>query len=309
MAAPPMLSFYEAAAKNLRMSQLLFLLLFLLFFALGSAIGNAYGNAGYGVALALILYAILAATAWFSGSSVVLSIHGAREADPAEHRRLLNVVEEMRIASGLPMPRVYLMESEGMNAFAAGRRPREAAVAVTTGLLDGLSREELQGVIAHEMAHIKSRDTLYYICAAVLVGSIALLADMFLRGTFFGGRRQAGRVGRGNAAFVLLGILFALLAPLSAKILQMSISRQREYHADAEAAWFTRNPLGLASALEKIALVGSDVSGKNRGTQHLFIVNPVRRFTETSTALFSTHPPTALRIQRLKAMAGRGGFA
>lgn len=304
-----MLSFYEAAAKNLRRSRFLFLILFLLFFALGSAIGNAYGNAGYGVALALILYAILAATAWFSGSSIVLSIHGAREADPAEHRRLLNVVDEMRIASGLPMPRVYLMESGGMNAFAAGRRPREAAVAVTTGLLDGLNREELQGVIAHEMAHIKSRDTLYYICAAVLVGSIALLADMFLRGTFFGGRRRAGGgSGRGSAAFVLLGLLFALLAPLAAKILQMSISRQREYHADAEAAGFTRNPLGLASALEKIALVGSGIPGRNRGTQHLFIVNPVRRFTEASTALFSTHPPTALRIQRLRAMAGKGGF-
>lgn len=309
MPAPPMLSFYEAAAKNLRMSRLLFVLLFLVFFALGTAIGNAYGSAGYGVALALILYAILAATAWFNGSSVVLSIHGAREADPAEHRRLLNVVEEMRIASGLPMPRVYLMESGGMNAFAAGRSPREASVAVTTGLVDGLNREELQGVIAHEMAHIKSRDTLYYICAAVLVGSIALLADMFLRGSVFGGRRHAGRGGRGSVAFVFLGLLFALLAPLSAKLLQMSISRQREYHADAEAAGFTRNPEGLASALEKIARAGSDVSGKNRGTQHLFIVNPLQRFTESSTALFSTHPPTALRIQRLRAMAGRGGMA
>src|SRR3990172_11252069 len=136
---------------------------------------------------------------------------GAREADPAEHRRLLNVVEEMRIASGLPMPRVYLMESEGMNAFAAGRRPREAAVAVTTGLLDGLSREELQGVIAHEMAHIKSRDTLYYICTAVLVGSIALLADMFLRGAPFRGRGRSGGGGRGNAAFLVLGFFLATL--------------------------------------------------------------------------------------------------
>lgn len=290
------------------MSRLLFALLLLVFFLFGAAIGQAYGNPGYGLALGLVLYAILAATAWFNGSSIVLSIHGAREADPERDRQLLNVVDEMRIASGLPMPRVYRMESDGMNAFAAGRSPKEAAVAVTSGLLERLSREELQGVIAHEMAHIKSRDTLYNICAAVLVGSIALLADMFLRGAFFGGRRREGRGGRGNVAFLLLGVLFAILAPIAAKVLQMSISRQREYHADAEAAEFTRNPLGLASALETISRVGSGVPGRNRGTQHLFLVNPVSRFTESSTALFSTHPPTALRIQRLKAMAGHGSL-
>lgn len=299
-----MLSFYEAQARNVRMSRLLFAALFLLFLLLGSTIGQAYGNPSYGLALGLILYAILAATAWFNGSSIVLSIHGAREADPETDRQLLNVVDEMRIASGLPMPRVYRMESDGMNAFAAGRNPREAVVAVTRGLLERLSREELQGVIAHELAHIKGRDTLYNICAAVLVGSIALLADMFLRGAVFGGRRRGGRVGRGNAAFVLLGVLFAVLAPIAAKVLQMSISRQREYHADAGAAEFTRNPLGLASALEKISRGGSGVPGRNRGTQHLFIVNPVSRFTESSTALLSTHPATSLRIQRLKAMAG-----
>lgn len=299
-----MISFYEAQAKNVRMSRLLFVALFLLFLLLGSTIGQAYGNPSYGLALGLILYAILAATAWFNGSSIVLSIHGAREADPERDRQLLNVVDEMRIASGLPMPRVCVMESDGMNAFAAGRNPKEATVAVTRGLLAGLSREELQGVIAHELAHIKSRDTLYNICAAVLVGSIALLADMFLRGAVFGGRRRGGRVGRGNAASVLLGVLFAVLAPIAAKVLQMSISRQREYHADAGAAEFTRNPLGLASALEKISRDGSGVPGWNRGTQHLFIVNPVSRFTESSTALLSTHPATSLRIQRLKAMAG-----
>lgn len=301
-----MLSFYEAQAKNVRMSRLLFALLFLVFLLFGSTIGGAYGSPGYGVLLGLVLYAILAATAWFNGSSIVLSIHGAREADPETDRRLLNVVDEMRIASGLPIPRVYLMESDGMNAFAAGRNPGEAAVAVTRGLLARLTREELQGVIAHEMAHIKSRDTLYNICAAVLVGSIALLADMFLRGAAFGGRRQGGRAGRGNAAFLLLGVLFAILAPIAAKVLQMSISRQREYHADAEAAEFTRNPLGLAAALEKISQGGSGVPGRNRGTQHLFIVNPISRFTESSTALLSTHPPTSLRIQRLRAMAGFG---
>jgi heat shock protein HtpX len=154
---------------------------------------------------------------------------------------------------------------------------------------------------------VKSRDTLYNICAAVLVGAIALLADMFLRDTFF--FRGRGRSGgsRGNAAFLLLGIVLALLAPLASRLLQMSISRQREYHADAVGAEFTRNPLGLASALEKISREGAEVPGENRGTQHLFIVNPLRTFTAGSSALMSTHPPTELRIQRLRAMAGEGG--
>lgn len=304
----PMLPFNEAAAGNVRMSRLLFLLLFAAFFGLGAVVGKAYGSVPLGLSLALVLYAILAGTAWFSGSSIVLSIHEAREADPAGHRQLLNVVEEMKIAAGLPMPKVYVMETQGMNAFAAGRKPEEATIAVTTGLLSGLTREELQGVIAHEMAHVKSRDTLYNICAAVLVGAIALLSDLFLRDASFfrGGARRRGGGGRGNVAFLLLGIALALLAPLAARLLQMSISRQREYHADAAGVEFTRNPLGLASALEKISRDGARVPGENRGTQHLFIVNPLRTFTSGSSALLSTHPPTELRIQRLRAMAGAG---
>jgi heat shock protein HtpX len=304
----PMLLFTEAARHNVRMSALLFVLLFAVFFLLGSAIGGAFGDPGTGLGLAFVLYAILGTTAYFSGSSIVLSIHGAREAAGEEHRQLRNVVEEMAIAAGVPPPKVYVMQAAGMNAFAAGRRPEEACVAVTTGLLDRLNREELQGVIAHELAHIKSRDTLYNVCAAVLVGAVALLSDMFLRGTLWGRRGSAegerGGGGRGNAAFFVLALLLAVLAPLAAKILQMSISRQREYHADAAAAGFTRNPLGLASALAKITTGGAQVPGENRGTQHLFIVNPLRAFGPDSSALMSTHPPTEERIQRLRAMGG-----
>jgi len=305
----PMLLFTEAARHNVRMSALLFVLLFLVFFLLGAAIGGAYGDPGIGLGLSFVLYAILGTTAYFSGSSIVLSIHGAREAGGEEHRQLRNVVEEMAIAAGVPPPKVYVIPTEGMNAFAAGRRPEEACVAVTTGLLARLNREELQGVIAHELAHIKSRDTLYNVCAAVLVGAVALLSDMFLRGVFWGRRGRAssdrgGSGGRGNAAFFVLALLLAILAPVAAKLLQMSISRQREYHADAAAAGFTRNPLGLASALEKITAGGAQVPGENRGTQHLFIVNPLRVFDAGSSALMSTHPPTEARIQRLRAMGG-----
>jgi heat shock protein HtpX len=304
-----MLLFTEAARHNVRLSALLFLLLFALFFLLGVAIGGAYGDAPTGLLLAFVLYAILGVTAYFNGSSIVLSVHGAKEADPEAHRQLRNVVEEMAIAAGVPPPKAYVIPSAGMNAFAAGRRPEEASVAVTAGLLERLNREELQGVVAHELAHVKSRDTLYNVCAAVLVGAVALLSDLFLRGTLWGrrGGSSSGRGGgRGNAAFFVLALLLAVLAPLAARLLQMSISRQREYHADAAGAGFTRNPLGLASALEKIAAGGAQVPGENRGTQHLFIVNPLREFGPDASALMSTHPPTSLRIQRLRAMAGVG---
>jgi len=305
----PMLLFTEASRHNVRMSVLLFVLLFAVFFLLGTAIGGAYGDPWIGLGLSFVLYAILGTTAYFNGSSIVLSIHGAREAGGEEHRQLRNVVEEMAIAAGVPPPKVYVIQTAGMNAFAAGRRPEEACVAVTTGLLDRLNREELQGVIAHELAHVKSRDTLYNVCAAVLVGAVALLSDMVLRGTLWGrrGRTEGGRGGGGgggNVAFFVLALLLAILAPLAARILQMSISRQREYHADAAAAGFTRNPLGLASALAKITTGGAQVPGENRGTQHLFIVNPLRAFGPGDSALMSTHPPTEERIQRLRAMGG-----
>ncbi len=298
------ISFYDAAAENVLRSQFLFLILFGLFFILGGTIGAAYNNWQGGVAVAALVYVILASVAWFNGASIVLSLHDARRADPVNDRQLINVVEEMAIAAGLPPPKVFVMETLGMNAFAAGRTPREAVVAVTRGLVNKLDREELQGVVAHELAHIKGRDTLYGICAAVLVGAVAMMSDMFLRGTFFSGHRRNSEDSRGNIAFLLLGVALALLAPLAAKILQMSISRQREYHADAGAAEFTRNPLALAAALDKISTGGTHVPGENRGTQHLFIINPVQSFTGESSALISTHPPTAARIQRLKTMAG-----
>jgi heat shock protein HtpX len=285
-------------------SVVLFVVLFALLVALGAAMGAHVRSPGSGVLLGMAVFAILGSVAWFQGSEIVLSLHGAREADPAEHRVLLNVVDEMRLAAGLPMPKVYVMDTEGMNAFAAGRDPGEAVVAVTTGLLSRLDRHELQAVVAHELGHVGGRDTLYAVLAAVLVGSVALLSDFFLRGAGWGlrGRRGSGRGGGGGAA--ILGLLLALLAPVAAKLLQMSISRQREYRADAASAAFTRNPLALASALGKISGDSADVPGANRGTQHLFIVNPLKEFTDASSELFSTHPPTARRIERLRAMAG-----
>ncbi|MCL1925740.1 MAG: M48 family metalloprotease [Syntrophorhabdaceae bacterium] len=305
-----MLLFPDAERQNVRMSIILFAALFGIFVSLGAITGEALGNIGNGLALAAVLFAILAGTAYYSGSKIILSFHSAEKADHTKHQQLMNAVEEMSIASGLPIPAVYVMPSTGLNAFAAGRHPREAVVAVTQGLLDKLNREELQGVIAHEMAHIKSRDTLYNVCAAVLVGAITMMSEIFLRGGVFRGKRvrssgsRSGGGGRANIVLIIFGIVLALLAPLAAKILQMSISRQREYHADAAAVEFTRNPLGLASALSRITEGGAHVPGESRGTQHMFIINPLSSLGGDTSDLMSTHPSTEHRIRRLRAMAG-----
>lgn len=306
-----MLPFPDAIRHNVRVSWLLFGGLFSVLLLLGIVLGANIGSPEGGAGLAVFIFAILAVTAYFNGSSIVLSMHGAREASVEEDRVLSNVVEEMAIASGMPKPKVYVIDSAGLNAFAAGRNPEEACVAVTTGLIAKLNREELQGVVAHELAHIKGRDTLYGIFAAVLVGAVALLSDFFLKGLRFGSgrsssRSSSSRSGGGGLLLLLLGIVLAILAPIAARILQMSISREREYHADARAAEFTRNPLGLASALAKIGGLGASVPGENRGTQHLFIVNPLHAALDTDSKLMSTHPPTDSRIRRLKSMAGLG---
>jgi len=304
-----MLLFTDAERQNIRMSIILFAVLFGIFASMGAITGELIGSIYHGLALAVVLYAILAGTAYYNGSKIILAFHSAEKADHIKHQQLMNVVQEMSLASGLPIPSVYVIPTAGLNAFAAGRHPREAIVAVTQGLLDTLNREELQGVIAHEMAHIKSRDTLYNVCAAVLVGAITMLSELFLRGTLRGGGRRvrsssSSGGGKANALFIILGIVFAVLAPLAAKILQMSISRQREYLADAAAVEFTRNPLGLASALSRISGGNAHVPGENRGTQHLFIINPISSLDGDTSDLMSTHPATKLRIRRLRAMAG-----
>ena len=302
-----MLLFVDAERHNIRLSIILFTSIFVIFALLGALLGEVFGQMTYGLAMAAVIYAILGITAYFSGAKIILLLHEAAAADQVKHQQLINVVDEMSIAAGLPHPAIFVMPTRGMNAFAAGRNPKEAVVAVTQGLLDNLNREELQGVIAHEMAHIKNRDTMFNIHIAILVGAIAMMSDAFLRGAARGGKRirvSGGSGGRAAIVFLILAVLLAVLAPLASRILQMSISRQREYLADATAAEFTRNPLGLASALSKITFGSAYVTRENRGTQHLFIINPLSNFQENSSELMSTHPPTKLRIQRLRAMAG-----
>jgi heat shock protein HtpX len=282
---------------------------------IGGVIGEARGSGAAGVGLAGAATAAFSLVAYFAGDRLVLGISRARRLQKSDDPVLFNVVEEMAIAAGSPAPAVHLIDDTALNAFATGRKPATASVAITRGLRDKLSRDQLQGVIAHEISHIRNRDTLYLTMVGVMVGVVAMLCDLFLRRTFWGpvgGHRLArqGRHyssgGRSNAAnqaiFIVLALALAALAPLFAKFLQMAVSRRREYLADASAAEITRYPEGLASALEVIAGDTEILEVANRATQHLYIVNPIRPLEAKGTALFSTHPPIQERIRRLRAM-------
>jgi heat shock protein HtpX len=238
------------------------------------------------------------------GDKMVLTMANAKEIDKADAPQLYNVVEEMAIAAGVPMPRVMVLETDALNAFATGTKPGKGTIAVTRGLLNSLNRDELQGVVAHEMAHLANLDTRYMVVVGVTVGLIALICDMVLRSMAWGrgnrGSSSSDKKGGGAAILIILLIVVAILAPIAAKFVQMAVSRQREYLADATSVRFTRNPNGLISALGKLAEKAEPFPGVSRATQHLFIVNPVQTFTEKSSALLATHPDIADRIARLR---------
>jgi heat shock protein HtpX len=238
------------------------------------------------------------------GDKMVLAMANAKEIEKADAPQLYNVVEEMAIASGVPMPRVMVLETDALNAFATGTRPGKGTIAVTRGLLNTLSRDELQGVVAHEMAHLANLDTRYMVVVGVTVGLIALICDVALRSLAWGRSNRSSssdkKGGGGAAILIILLVVVAILAPIAAKFVQMAVSRQREYLADATSVQFTRNPNGLISALGKLAEKAEPFPGVSRATQHLFIVNPVQTFTAKSSALLATHPDIADRIARLR---------
>ena len=300
-------TFYDQQAANRRLSMLLMLSVALLLAALGFSIGFAYtgiieGGAGFTV-LALVLGVAMSLGSYYQGDAIVLAASGATAADPVRDQQLLNVVQEMAIAANLPMPKVYLIDDTAPNAFATGRDPAHASIAVTTGLLQKLDREALQGVIAHEMGHVRNLDIRFMLLVGVLVGGIALLSDMFMRSLWFGGhRRSRDNNGGGGAQAIMMvvAIVLAILAPIAARLVQMSVSRQREYLADATSVELTRNPVGLERALAAIATDTEVLEVANRATQHLYIVNPIKKFEERAAGLFTTHPPIAERINRLR---------
>jgi heat shock protein HtpX len=308
---------YEQIRRNRRASWLLMGMVVALLAALGYAIGAAWvGGTGGGLGL-LGVFGIVA-IAWsvigyYTGDRMVLAVSGAHQVSHDDAPQLYNVVEEMTIAAGLPqVPAVYIIEDPAPNAFATGRDPKHASVAVTSGLLRMMDREELQGVVAHELSHVRNYDIRFATLVGILVGMIALVADFFLRWSFFSGlggrgRRNSGSGGDGNAIFVVVAIALAILAPLAAYAVQFAVSRKREYLADATGVQLTRNPLGLARALYVIAGDPDSLRTANRATAHLYIANPLRGKKAKETAgLFDTHPPIQQRIAILLAMAHAG---
>jgi len=297
--------FYHETSVNKRKSTLLMLVFMLLLVALGWVIGMVYGAGYYGLAVAALIAGVMTIISFFSGDRVILAFSRARQVSKESHPQLFNVVEEMKIAAGLTrMPRIYVIDDTAPNAFATGKDPDRASIAVTRGLLEKLNREELQGVIGHEMSHIRNYDIRFAMIAGILLGVVVLISDYFMRSMFYGGgrRRSSRQRGGGGGLLVVLALVFAIVAPIFAKLLQMSISRKREFMADASSVELTRNPHGLASALRKIAADREPLEVANRATQHLYIVNPVKSIKMKARSLFSTHPPTEARIRILESM-------
>ena len=299
-------TFYDQQSANRRLSLLLMLSVALILAALGFTIGFAYtgyavGGAGFTL-VALVLGIAMSIGSYYQGDAIVLAASQARPTDPVADQQLLNVVQEIALAAGVPMPKVYLINDTAPNAFATGRDPEHASIAITTGLLQKLDREELQGVIAHEMGHVRNLDIRFMLLLGVLVGGTALLADMFMRSLWFRGDRQSRDSGGGGAQAIImvLAIILAIFAPIAARLVQLSVSRQREYLADATSVELTRNPVGLERALAAIAGDREVLEVANRATQHLYIVNPIKKFEERAAGLFTTHPPIADRIDRLR---------
>ena len=255
---------------------------------LGGSTGVFYGGLIGAAAYALVTY--------YAGAKMALAVNQAHEIQKSDNPRLWRTVENLSITDGLPMPRVYIMNDPAPNAFATGRDPRHSAVCVTSGLLQIMDDQELQGVLAHEMSHVKNYDIRVSMIAFALTAVISLLADIIIRLTWFGG----GDREENNQVFMALGIVAAILAPIVATLIQLAVTRQREYLADASGALATRYPEGLASALEKIKKTGSVARRQNTATAHLFFVNPLR--AHSLAGLFSTHPPIDARIKRLRSM-------
>lgn len=306
-------TFYNQISANRRNSLLLAVFVIVLFGALGFAIGYAVSGSSSGaivvMAIALTIGTLLAAGSYFGGDSLVLSVSGAKEVDETSAPQLLNVVREMALAANIPMPKVYIIDDTAPNAFATGRDPNHASVAITSGLLQKLDREELQGVMGHELSHVRNFDIRFALIVGVLVGSIALLADFFLRFTFWGGGRRSSNdrdSGGGGlqAIMFVVAIVLSILAPIAARLVQLAVNRQREYLADASSVQLTRNPYGIERALAKISEDQEVLEVANRATQHMYFTNPIKKFEARASGLFSTHPPTLDRINRLRELTG-----
>jgi len=297
------LSFYEQISANRRTTIFLFVAFFFLIILLGIVVSFIL-ESYFIVPLFGIIAIFYILISYYKSDSIITAISGAKLADPKEFRQLHNIVEEMSIASGQPKPRVYVIKDTAINAFATGRDPKHAVVCVTTGCLSRLNREELTGVIAHELSHIKNYDIRLMTMAAILVGLAVLLSDFLLRMFLWGGvgrSRSDKNAGGIMLAAIALGLLLAILTPFIAQAIKLAISRQREYLADASAVQLTRYPLGLANALRKIGADKEPLEAANKATAHLYIANPLKGQKIWMKSLFATHPPINDRISKIEA--------
>ncbi|MBI2330519.1 M48 family metallopeptidase [Candidatus Daviesbacteria bacterium] len=268
--------------------------------------GFGYGEVGgLGITgFALIMAGLMNFVSYYWSDKIVLGISGAKLIQKKDNPEIYRIVENLCIAAGLPTPKVYIINDTATNAFATGRDPKHAAIAFTSGILQKLNKQELEGVTAHELSHVGNRDTLVMAVVSVLVGTIALLSDFFMRSMLFGGR---DRENKGNTIFLVIAIVAAILAPIVAMLIQLAVSRRRELLADASGVLLTRYPQGLASALQKISSDREPLEVANRGTAHLYIVNPLKGQEAKAwlASLFNTHPPIEARIKALREMEGK----
>ncbi len=279
-----------------------------IFIAFITLVAYVFGQAsGYGLSftgIALIISGAISFSSYYWSDKLVLAMSGAQEIIEKDDKELFHTVENLCIGAGLPRPKIYIINDSAPNAFATGRDPQHAVVCVTTGLLQKLDKLELEGVIAHELSHVKDYDTRLMGIVAILVGSVAFLADWFMRSLWFGGRDDRDERGSLQSVFIILGIIFAILSPIIATLIQLALSRRRELLADASGALLTRYPEGLAKALEKISQDKDVLEAASNATAHLYIVNPFKGkdFSAWFSGLFDTHPPIEERIKLLRAM-------
>jgi heat shock protein HtpX len=298
---------YEQIASNKRRSFFLVLFFLALIFLLVWLFDQMVGMGTAGLVAAAVIAGAMTIGSYYASDKIVLTMSKARPVKKEEYPYLYNVVEGLTIAAGIPQPRCYVIDDTAPNAFATGRNPQNSVIVVTTGLLDKLNRVELEGVIAHEMSHIKNYDVRLQTLTVVMVGVVALLSDWMRRSFWFGGGRRRssdrGKGGGGGAALILaLALVMAILSPLIAQLIRLAISRKREFLADASGAMLTRYPPGLASALRKISADKEPLEAANKATAHLYIVNPLLEHGGRINKLFSTHPPIEERIAALEKM-------
>ena len=309
---------WELIQANRRKSIFIFIGMGLLLILIGFTFGSFYEpeNGGFlGIFFALMLWGILSMVSYFAGSKILLAVSGAKEVTKDVHPQLYNVVEEMRIAANLPhQPKIYIIADAAPNAFATGIKPENSAIAVTAGLLGTLNRDELQGVVAHEMSHIINRDVLVMTFAGMMLGAITLMAEVFTRSLWFGGgsrykSKSSDKGGQAQIIILVLAIALAILGPIMAQLLYFAISRKREYLADASAVRLTRYPDGLASALEKISGTNLDLKTANKVTAPMYIINPLKKKGMQLSNVTSTHPPITERINILSSMTQGVNYA